>query len=241
MKDAWAVALKEWRELVGQRGLQGRQGLLLFLGAFGVVLPLMNGREWITSPVMAVAWAWVPMFLVMTIIADAFAGERERHTLETLLATRLSEASILFGKMGAAIGYSAAMCAASMIAGLIVINIAYPGPLALYRAQTVFAMAAFGAVGSIFVAALGSMISLRAPTVRQAQQTLGGMIVVVFMVPIWAVRALPDWSPDTAAAVRAAAGAQLAIAVVGALILIDAALVAFALSRFRRNRIIVGR
>jgi len=32
--------------------------------------------------------------------------ERERHTLETLLASRLSDRAILFGKNGAAIGYS---------------------------------------------------------------------------------------------------------------------------------------
>ena len=240
MKDAWAIAVKEWRELVGQSGMQGRQGILLFLAAFGVLLPLMSGREWVTSPQMAVAWAWVPMFLVMTIIADAFAGERERQTLETLLATRLSEASILFGKMGAAIGYSATMCAASLIAGLIVVNIAYPGPLALYRMQTVLAMLTTGLIGAVFIAALGSMISLRAPTVRQAQQTLGGMILVLFVAPIWAIRALPDWSPSLAASMRAAAGAQLAIVLIGAFILIDAALIAFALSRFRRDRIIAG-
>src|SRR5688572_30714367 len=102
MNDAWWIARKEWRELLGQGGMQGRQGMLLFLGAFGLLLPLMNGRAWIESPLLAVTWSWVPMFLVMTVIADAFAGERERHTLETLLATRLSEPAILFGKMGAA-------------------------------------------------------------------------------------------------------------------------------------------
>ena len=47
MNDAWAVARKEWMELWGQDGMQGRQGMLLFLGAFGLMLPLMNGRAWI--------------------------------------------------------------------------------------------------------------------------------------------------------------------------------------------------
>jgi ABC-type transport system involved in cytochrome c biogenesis ATPase subunit len=104
MKQTLAVAWKEWRELIGQRGLSGKQGIVLFSVTFGILLALTNGRAWITSPAIALAWSWVPMFLVMTVIADAFAGERERHTLETLLASRLSDGAILFGKMGAAIG-----------------------------------------------------------------------------------------------------------------------------------------
>lgn len=239
MNDAWAVARKEWMELWGQDGMQGRQGMLLFLGAFGLMLPLMNGRAWIASPVMALAWAWVPMFLVSTVIADAFAGERERHTLETLLATRLSESAILFGKMGAAILYAALLCGASVLMGMVVVNIAHPeGGVVLYDWRTVAVMLTTGAIGSVFVAALGSMISLRARTVRQAQQTLGGMIFVVFLLPIWVVRALPDWSP--ALADKAALGAQAGVIAVGVMILIDAALVVFTLSRFQRDRIIAG-
>ena len=36
-------------------------------------------------------------------IADGIPGERERHTLETLLASRLSDRSILLGKVMAAV------------------------------------------------------------------------------------------------------------------------------------------
>lgn len=238
MKDAWAVAVKEWRELAGQGGMQGRQGMLLFIGAFGVLLPLMNGRAWITSPVMAIAWAWVPMFMVATVIADAFAGERERHTLETLLASRLSESAILFGKMGAAIGYSGALCVISLIAGVAVVNVVWRSDgLAFYQGQILLVMFTVGMLGAVFTAALGSVISLRAPTVRQAQQTLGALIFFFFLVPIWAVKALRDWSPDTAATVNAA---QLTVAGFAVLLLVDAALIALALKRFTRSRLIAG-
>jgi ABC-2 type transport system permease protein len=239
MKDAWPVARKEWMELWGQDGMQGRQGMLLFLGAFGIVLPLMNGPAWVTSPVMALSWAWVPMFLVMTIIADAFAGERERHTLETLLATRLSEAAILFGKMGAAVGYAVILSAASLIVGVIAVNIANRGDgLILYEARTLLVMGAVGVLGAVFIGALGSVISLRAATVRQAQQTLAATIFVVFMLPIWIVKLLRDWNVNVAD--KAAAGAQAGVIVLGLLILSDVALVALALARFQRNRIIAG-
>lgn len=239
MIDTWSVARKEWMELWGQDGMQGRQGMLLFLGAFGILLPLMNGPAWVTSPVMALSWAWVPMFLVMTIIADAFAGERERHTLETLLASRLSEAAILFGKMGAAVGYAVILSAASMLLGVIALNVVHrANGLILHDARTLLAMGAIGLLGAVFVAALGSVISLRAATVRQAQQTLGAMIFVVFLLPIWIVKLLRDWNVDVGA--KAAAAGQAGVLVLALIIAIDAALIAFALARFRRHRIIAG-
>lgn len=240
MRDALAVAWKEWREIAGQGGMQGRQGMLLFVAAFGVIMPLMNGRAWIASPIMAVAWAWVPMFLVSTIIADAFAGERERHTLETLLATRLSESSILLGKIGAALAYAGVLCGISLLLGVIVINLAHRGEgLLLYRPATLAAMAALGLLGAVFIGSIGAVISLRAATVRQAQQTLGGVILVLFVLPMAAVRMLPaSWRTDAMAS--AATGAQAATLAIGLLVLIDIALVMFARARFRRGRIIAG-
>lgn len=238
MKEALAIARKEWLELVGRGGLQGAQGMLLFIAAFGVVMPLMNGRAWITSPVMAVAWAWVPMFLASTVISDAFAGERERHTLETLLASRLPESAILFGKLGAAVAYAAVLCGISLVAGVLTVNVAHRGEgFIFYRGSVIAAMAGLGLLGAVFVAAIGSIISLRASTVRQAQQTLGGLILVLFVLPIAAVRMMPSaWKADAAAA--ATAGAWAATVGVAALVLIDAALLAFARSRFTRSRLI---
>ena len=236
--DVLAVASKEWRELVGQRGFRGKTGIVLFLAAFGIILPLQAGRAWITSPSLAIAWSWVPMFLVSTVIADAFAGERERHTLETLLATRLSDNAILFGKIVAAIGYAGAMTIASLLLAEVAVNLAtWHDGLVLYRPKTFLTMCALGAGGSVFVAAVGVLISLRAPTVRQAQQALGGTIVVLLFLPWVAVRLVPvEWKRTAIAA--APSTSQLAVIGVGALVLLDIGALAFAMRRFRRNRLI---
>lgn len=240
MKDAWSVAHKEWRELLGQNSMQGRQGMLMFVAAFGVILPAMNGREWIASPVAAAAWSWVPMFLVSTVIADTFAGERERHTLETLLATRLSEAAILFGKIIAAIGYAGVLCAVSLLLGVVVVNVMYrDGGVLFYQAWVLIAMTGLGLAGAVFVAALGTLMSLRAATVRQAQQSLSGVILALFVLPVAAVRFAPDvWKQDALS--TAALGAQTAIVGVIAMVAIDTALIALALARFQRARIITS-
>ena len=236
MMDAGAIAWKEWRELLGQRGMRGKQGIILFAAAFGIVLPLMNGPAWITSPIIALAWSWVPMFLVTTVIADAFAGERERHTLETLLATRLTEGAMLFGKIGAAIGYAFALTAASVVLGLVTVNLAHPeGGMLLYPLPVVGAMLVLGLLGSVFVAAVGVLISLRAATVRQAQQTLGAAIMVLLLAPLGAVKLMPSAWPH---GLEAVSMAQLAIPGLAAFAALDAAVLALAMRRFNRARLI---
>ena len=241
MIDATAVAWKEWRELVGRRGLSGKQSIVLSAAAFGIVLPLMNGPAWITSPAIGIAWSWVPMFFVMTVIADAFAGERERHTLETLLASRLSDSAILFGKVGAAIGYAGLMTILSLTLGLVTVNVLpHEGGLLLYTLPVVLAMSVIGLLGAVFVAAAGVLISLRAATVRQAQQTLGAAIIVLLVAPIAAVRVLPaTW---TRGLIPDAAGSAALIAIVGlaAFAAVDAIAVALAVARFRRPRLIAS-
>jgi ABC-2 type transport system permease protein len=224
--------------VIGQRGLSGQQGIVLFAVTFGILLPLINGRAWITSPAIALAWSWVPMFLVMTVIADAFAGERERHTLETLLASRLSDGAILFGKMGAAIGYAGVLTAACLGLGVLTVNLAHrQSGLVLYAPFMLLAMCVLGLLGAVFVAALGVLISLRAATVRQAQQLLGGAIMVLLVLPIGVARLLPAaWTgrviPDAGNA------AYVALVGVVACVALDVAVVALALALFQRTRLI---
>ncbi len=105
LTDILTILQKELKELLFQRG-QGRNTsvrLLIFVGVFGVLLPLQNGSEGLQSPASLALWAWIPYLLVSGVTADTFAGERERHTLETLLASRLSDRAILFGKLAAVV------------------------------------------------------------------------------------------------------------------------------------------
>ena len=44
-------------------------------------------------------------FFIGPEVPDPLPRERERHTLETLLASRLSDRAILLGKIGAAVGF----------------------------------------------------------------------------------------------------------------------------------------
>ena len=107
IRDVRTIIWKEIKEILGRRGLLkgGKAGIFIMLACFGVFMPLQFGRQWLASPMAMVYWAWVPFLLVSGVVADSFAGERERHTLETLLASRLPDRAILAGKIGAALVY----------------------------------------------------------------------------------------------------------------------------------------
>jgi ABC-2 type transport system permease protein len=191
--DIFTMVWKEFRELLIQKpNLRGGWfGMLVFVGVFGVMLPIQTGRAWVESPVGLLYWIWVPFMLVSTVIADSFAGERERHTLETLLASRLSDRSILLGKITAAICYGWGFTLASLLLGLISVNIVHgQGEFLLYPPVIGFSILSSSFLMAAFASTLGVLVSLRAATVRSAQQTLGSaaflpllLIIVIPMLP----------------------------------------------------------
>src|SRR5215207_5614395 len=95
LTDISTVIWKEWKEFLGQRSTL--LSMLFFLAVFAGLLPLQAGERWVDSPLSVANLVFVPLFFVLTVIADSFAGERERHTLDTLLASRLTDRAILFG------------------------------------------------------------------------------------------------------------------------------------------------
>ena len=125
MTDILTVAGKELREIVG--GGSGRKGLireLFFVFLFGVFFPLSQAEAWRSGAVPSVFVFMIPLFLAGPYIADTFAGERERKTLETLLATRLPDSSIYLGKILAVCTYAWAVTQLILLASLIALNLA---------------------------------------------------------------------------------------------------------------------
>lgn len=240
--DILTIIWKEFKELFHQRGRfrGGLVGVLVFVFAFGVLMPLQTGPDWIESPLNLVFWAWLPYLLVSGIVADTIAGERERHTLETLLASRLSDRAILFGKIGSAVAYSWGLTLINVLIGIVTVNVAFPSEgVLLFPLETMLAILGISFLVALFGAGLGVAISLRASTVRQAQQTMSVLMLVV-LVPMLILPFLPEeWA---VVAIEWVAGADLEaimIVLIVLLILLDAGLLAFALSRFKRARLIL--
>jgi ABC-2 type transport system permease protein len=243
ISDILTVAWKELREFLLQRGSVRATltNMLLMMFVFGVVLPLQSGRGWVESPISLVAWAWMPLFLVTGMIADSFAGERERHTLETLLASRLSDRAILLGKMLAGIVYSLSLTILLLVVGLVTVNVSdWTGTLALYPPMTILGFLTFGTLGAALVAGIGVLVSLRAATVRQAAQTLSIGILLLVWVPVLAIQFLPaSLSRSALDRLMSLDVRLLAPLLLVMLVVLDVAVLALALARFQRDRLIL--
>jgi ABC-2 type transport system permease protein len=239
--DILTVARKEWREyLLAGTGLKGgRAGLLVMLAVFGVLLPAQNGLEWVSSPAPLLAWSWVPLMLVAGVVADSFAGERERHTLETLLASRLPDRAILLGKVVAVTAYGWGFALLTALLSLVTVNVFHwQGRVVLFPWLTAVSIPVFSLLTAGLAATAGVLVSLRAPTARQAGQMLSIAVMLVLFVPIFGIRALP--AEVRASLVAAAlAGGVKAVLVLLAVILavLDAALLAAAFARFQRAKL----
>ncbi len=242
-RDVLTVAWKEWRELLqvggGVRG--GRLSLVLLLAVFGVFLPMQSGAEWVTSASTLFYWGWVPLMLVAGAIADAFAGERERHTLETLLASRLPDRAILFGKILAAVSYGWCLVMMMLALSLVTVNLtARSGHLLLFPWRFFIGAPLLALLGAGLAATGGVLVSLRAATVRQAAQTLNVGILLLIFVPVLAAQVLPDaWKAQAGAWVLSVGADGVMWGAAAVLALLDLGLLVAALARFRRSRLIL--
>lgn len=191
IQDAWVVASQEWRTIrrsfLPSTGAMLTFGLILVL--FGLVVPFGIAGGWLNAASYFFLWFWLVWLLIAGPISDSFAGERERHTLESLFATRLPDVAILLGKIaavacfGCLLTWIALFAAASItfvFAGASAIAPSHPAYLAISAILT--------PVVALFASATGGAISLSVRSARQAHQ------IITAVVPVTAVGLFAiDW------------------------------------------------
>jgi ABC-2 type transport system permease protein len=233
-----------WKEGIELLHLRGSVRSTLAINVFpvlilGVFLPLQSGRHWAESPINLIVWAWMPLLFTITVIGDAIAGEKERHTLETLLASRLSDLAILFGKLLASMLYAFGLTGLIVLIGLVTVNLAYysEGPILINPLYLILG-GLFVFLTTMFVATAGILVSLKAKTVRQALQTLSFGIMIVSVLPILVFGFLPSGIRKQVFSILSSMDGRVAFAaVLGGFILIDALLLTAAIHRFKRNKL----
>ena len=247
INDIWTVMRKEFRELLLGRGTaRGSLGrMLIFLLILGVFTPYQMGKAWVQSPFVLFYALWFPLMVVSSIVADSFAGERERHTLETLLASRLSDTSILLGKVLSVVAYAWGMILGMLIVGMVTVNLTHGhGKLLIYPPAIGFGAVGLSLLMSFLSASVGVLISLKASTVRQAQQTLSYISIFVVIVPVIGIQILANvLSNATRAHIRIAVAhstvAGLMPVAVAILLALNAIFFCIAASRFQRAKLIL--
>ena len=163
--------------------LEGRfpdQGVPVLISlVFGAVIvpnALRGGAaDWSTVLYLLI---WLPFLFSANIIADSVAGERERHTLETLLASRLPDKAIVLGKMSVTILYAWGMALLGSGLALVVANLR-SATLVLYPADILAGVIGLSLLAAVFVSALGVLVSLKAQTSREAQKIIAISSLVI--------------------------------------------------------------
>ena len=191
MSQVVTVFRKEWLELVGDwRSFRGAviQGAIVVL-LTGVFIPAVSKNGVFTDFSETLIFYLVfPSVIAATAAADAFAGERERRTLETLLATPLSDRAIFGGKVAAAMIFATMVAAISVVCSAVI---------AVRRGQIdemanmlqICVALVGGALGSAFItSALSVTISMYVLSARSAQQMASVLSFLVVWVAVLGMR-----------------------------------------------------
>jgi ABC-2 type transport system permease protein len=181
-----------WKELYKFNNTRTtKMQTMIMLGLLGIYMPLITGLDWLLSPAFLI-WMWLPMFTTIGFTTDAFAGERERHTLETLLATRLPDEAILLGKILASVLYSWGISVVSLLIAAAALNIAHPGNGLMFYDGLTFVLSLVGLLLMFFLfSCLGVLVSLKAHTVRQAYQRLSIAMLMIWLLPFILIQVIP--------------------------------------------------
>jgi len=246
MKDDILTVM--WKERKGMFRVKGRrsQTLLTMLSPLflAIYLPWSAGVEWVDRSLSLLLAIVVPFILVGITIPDSFAGERERHTLPTLLASRLPDRAILFAKIATSVAFGWGVTLLVLAVGLITVNVLHwPGHVLFYKPSLLLADLSVSFLVALLTAGLGVVFSLRSATVQQAQQaTMSVMLLPAMLLQFAALFILRSTSArDTLEATLGALSfGQLVSIIVGVLGALSALLLWAAIARFRRARLILS-
>jgi ABC-2 type transport system permease protein len=237
MSDMRTMIWKEWKDLLWSGGRSDLFRPLWIVAILGIVLPLSFKLRWIDlAPAPVLIMLYVPFTFIVTFIGDAIAGERERHTLETLLASRISDQAILLGKVLVTVGFSWGMTVLCLLLGAVVVNLSRgPAQWVFYTPINLFVvLLALSFLTTLLAASGGVLISLKSVTVRQAAQTLILGEILLGLAVYMVVRLLP------VSVTESLTTSQMVLIAMLVLVFLDAILLAASLVSFRRSRLILG-
>lgn len=216
--------------------------ILLLSGAFAVFEPIKIGPMWLQSPIMIFSFVvLIPGAVIAFISPNSIVGERINKTLEPLLATPVSNRSILFGKISAAVAYGWGIALINMSLGLVVINFSFAGGgVLLYPINIFIPIILLSLLCSILVAILGINFSLFATTLLEAQNKLGAAIIVPLVIPAFmAGPFMPKtWAAMAAQTISFYGVTNMIVILILILLLVDSILLVVVLTRFRRKQLL---
>ena len=236
MSDVLTIMWKEMRDTLFQGGWRSWVRPALLIGILGIFEPLAGKKAWLMlSPLEMVVYLWFTFFVIISVVADSFAGERERHTLETLLASRMPDFAIFLGKVASVVLYGWGTMVIGLFLGLVVSNLAHGGgSFIFYPTDMLLFTLGLGLLVGIMGAGAGVLLSLRMSTVRQVQQTLS-IGTLVFLGLLLALSQLLPKDFFVTYTID-----QILLMAGGVIVVLDVLLLGLSIARFQRAKLILS-
>lgn len=194
------LLVREWLQFL--HGL-GRAGMIRLAVTYVLITGWLvpSGLASGSADAPALVFAIVPVFLAGPLAIDAFAGERDRMTLETLLSSPATDMQLLAAK---AVFPVLVSLGASAVSCLVFCATALARRAGLPSTDSLLHAVLLGAALTSFVAVIGLHISLGARTSRSAQQWFSAILVGLSVgLPLLAREAVEALGPEES---RALAG-----------------------------------
>jgi ABC-2 type transport system permease protein len=239
LDDIFTLAWKERKTLFRYKGNRSRFLILLLSPLFlCTFFPWQYGPEWLAEIPPLILTTIVAVMLVGVMVPESFAGERERHTLETLLASRLPDRAIFFGKLVTPVALAWGVGLLSQVLSLVVINLTHwQGQFMFFTLPIALGSLLLSLLMALLTAGLGVFVSLRAATVQQAAQIL----MAIVLVPPMLLQVVPLVFRDQIGPfIETVDGPLLLTIIVAALAAVDLVVLLAAMARFQRSRLILS-
>ena len=240
-RDILTIMRKEWRELLNASGsgsttrinITVGAAMLLFCAGLAAIMP----SDVVIHPAVLTV-TLIPYIVILAAVVDSFPGERERHTLETLLASAIPDEALLLGKILASVVWSWLFVLLILAAVLIGANVkSYP---VMYPRSTLLAVLIATPLALTLFSTVGVLICMKLPTVRAAQPRVTAMFMGLFILAVILGRVMPDeWRQQAKRMMLNESSRLYAFATQAAiLVVLNLLLLVFAMLRFRRSRLI---
>ncbi len=249
MSDVATVMGKELLEMrrgSGSQGARSLAGLVVLVLVFSVIVPFLTGADsfggmgtLVIGPMVAAVWA-------LTSVPDAFVGERDRHTLETLLTTRLPDRAILLGKVLANVASASLIGIVAIVLSILAGNVGGVLRHDQDGIEVPWLEGGIGVVATILTALLlcnlAILVALRASSAMNAQRAMGLGLAGFVLLLSWGVQALPQGVQSDLSTVAddiegLSVGALVGLGI-AVYVVVNAALVAVTLARFTRPKLV---
>lgn len=171
------------------RRIGGQSGILMWIFAIavmGVLLPWQLGYGFLDMPVL-LAYAGMSLLFTAPLVAESFAGERERNAVPSDPRLRRD---LLLARVTVGVMYGWVSPLAMIAFGFATVNLRYrPQALLIPPPSISLDLALLTALAALVVASLAAAIAVRARNARRAKRTLRQGFLLSLVALIWLVRA----------------------------------------------------